>query len=290
MCIMPFHRTMDKPRLIHNAMENRTNDEMLQHYQVEVELADRLRRAHKDERRKLYASVYDELFKRVPSHPQLRRKASAEDSARRVSTQMKVLKPFLQSNTVFMEVGSGDCQLAFAVASRVQKVYAIDVSRCITDADHLPSNVDLIISDGVSVPVRPNTISLAYSNQVLEHLHPEDALEQLRDIHAALAPGGVYLCITPNRLSGPHDISGYFGSVPKGFHLHEYTNYEVLRIFRKAGFSHVIPYLGSKPNNQKRGLTICEVFLSLIPAKIRRRLIRRLNLSSFSSVVALGAK
>jgi Methyltransferase domain len=180
---------MDKPRLIHNAMENRTNDEMLQHYQVEVELADRLRRAHKDERRKLYASVYDELFKRVPSHPQLRRKASAEDSARRVSTQMKVLKPFLQSNTVFMEVGSGDCQLAFAVASIVQKVYAIDVSRCITDADHLPSNVDLIISDGVSVPVRPNTISLAYSNQVLEHLHPEDALEQLRDIHAALARG-----------------------------------------------------------------------------------------------------
>ena len=47
MCIMPFRRTMDKPRLIHNAMENRTNDEMLQHYQVEVELADRLRRAHR---------------------------------------------------------------------------------------------------------------------------------------------------------------------------------------------------------------------------------------------------
>ena len=34
---------------------------------------------------------------------------------------MKVLKPFLQSNTVFMEVGSGDCQLAFAVASSSSK-------------------------------------------------------------------------------------------------------------------------------------------------------------------------
>ena len=255
-----------------------------------MELADRLRRAHKDERRALYASVYDELFKRVPSHPQLRRKASTEDSAKRVSTQMKLLKPFLRSDTVFMEVGPGDCQLAFAVAPTVKKVYAIDVSRCITEADQLPPNVDLVISDGVSVPVQPETISLAYSNQVLEHLHPEDALEQLRDIHAALAPGGVYLCITPNRLSGPHDISGFFSSVPQGLHLHEYTNYEVLRMFRKAGFSRAVPYQRGKPNKQELGLAICEVFLSLIPAKIRRRLIRRFHLSSSSSVVALGAK
>jgi SAM-dependent methyltransferase len=271
-------------------MDDRTNEELLQHYQVEVELADRIRRAHKDERRRLYASVYDELFKRVPSHPQLRRKANAEDSAKRISAQMRLLKPFLQSDTVFMEVGSGDCQLALAIAPTVQKVYAIDVSRCITDADQLPANMDLVISDGVSVPVQPKTISLAYSNQFLEHLHPEDALELLRDIHAALAPGGVYLCITPNRLAGPHDISGYFDSVPRGLHLREYTNYEVLRMFKRAGFSHAVSYLPGRPNNQKFGLTFCEMFLSLIPAKIRRGLIRRFHLSSFSSVVAVGAK
>lgn len=271
-------------------MQDRTEAELRQHYQVEMELADRLKSAHKDNRRKLYASVYDELFKRVPSHPQLRRKLSAEDSARRVGPQIQLLKPFLRPDTVFMEVGSGDCQLAFAVAPTVQKVYAIDVSRCITEADQLPPNVDLVISDGVSVPVQPKTISLAYSNQVLEHLHPEDALEQLRDIYTALAPGGVYLCITPNRLSGPHDISGYFSSVPRGLHLHGYTNYEVLRIFRKAGFSHVVSYLRGKPNTQKFVLTTCEVFLGLISAKIRRRLIRRFSFSPFSSVVALGVK
>lgn len=87
-------------------MDDRTNEELLQHYQVEVELADRLRRAHKDEGRKLYASVYDELFKRIPSHPQLRRKANAEDSAKRIITQMRLLKPFLQSDTIFMEAAN----------------------------------------------------------------------------------------------------------------------------------------------------------------------------------------
>jgi hypothetical protein len=31
----------------------------------------------------------------------------------------------------------------------------------------------------------------------MEHLHPEDAFEQLRNIIRALAPGGRYVCITP---------------------------------------------------------------------------------------------
>jgi SAM-dependent methyltransferase len=271
-------------------VENRSEEELLQHYRVEVELADKIRRAPKDERRKLYVSVYDELFERVPGHPQLRRKSNAEDSSRRVSAQMRFLKPFLRPDTVFMDVGSGDCKLASAVAGTVQKVYAVDVSRCITEGDQLPPNVNLVISDGVSVPVQPKTISIAYSNQVLEHLHPEDALEQLRNIHAALAPGGIYLCVTPNRLSGPHDISGYFNSVAKGLHLNECTNYEVLRMFKKAGFSRVVLYLRGRVHNHKLWLLICEGLLDLIPAAIRRRLVKRLHLSSFLSVIARGEK
>ena len=51
-------------------IETRTREELRQHYDVERELADRLRTASKDERRTLYAEVYDELFKRVPLHPQ----------------------------------------------------------------------------------------------------------------------------------------------------------------------------------------------------------------------------
>ena len=89
------------------------------------------------------------------------------------------------------------------------------------------------------MPVEPGSVDLAYSNQVMEHLHPEDALEQLANIHRALKPGGKYVCVTPNRLNGPHDISRYFEKTAVGLHLKEYTFAELSGLMRESGFRHV---------------------------------------------------
>jgi SAM-dependent methyltransferase len=80
----------------------------------------------------------------------------------------------------------------------------------------------------------------------MEHLHPEDAMEQLGNIYTALRPGGIYICVTPNRVSGPHDISMYFDDVATGFHMKEYTVFELAEIFRKAGFSKVKRFISFK--------------------------------------------
>ena len=53
---------------------NRTKENIREHYDVEKELAHKLRNATKEERGKLYSSLYDELYRRVPHHPQLRKK------------------------------------------------------------------------------------------------------------------------------------------------------------------------------------------------------------------------
>jgi len=53
----------------------------------------------------------------------------------------------------------------------------------------------------------------------------------------ALAPGGIYLCVTPNRLYGPSDVSGYFYDIATGFHLREYSARELSRLFTEAGFA-----------------------------------------------------
>ena len=52
------------------------NNEILirEHYRVEKELANQLRRAGKEERRYLYANVYNELFRKIPYHPQFKKK------------------------------------------------------------------------------------------------------------------------------------------------------------------------------------------------------------------------
>ena len=110
---------------------------------------------------------------------------------------------------------------ASELAKYVQRVYAIDVSDEISGKTKLPHNCNLILSDGTSIPVDPGSVDIAYSNQLMEHLHPDDAVEQLYHIHEALKPGGMYICITPNRLCGPHDISRSFDDTPRGFHLRE---------------------------------------------------------------------
>lgn len=49
------------------------------------------------------------------------------------------------------------------------------------------------------------------------------------------APGGAYYCITPNAVTGPHDISVYFDKVASGFHLKEYSYRELSRAFTGIG-------------------------------------------------------
>jgi SAM-dependent methyltransferase len=255
--------------------EPRTAEELFEDYSTEKELAARLRAAAAAERARLYSSLYDEMYRRTPRHPQLRKKASAAETAAAVARQMGLVRPFLRADTVFLEVGPGDCALSFAAAGVARQVYAADVSAAITAGAVAPPNFRLILSDGVSIPVPPGSVDVAYSNQLMEHLHPDDAVAQLDGIARALRPGGVYLCVTPNRVSGPHDISKYFSDVATGFLLKEYTFAELRALLRAVGFATVTPYLGASgvhffyPGFLVRA---CEGFLGALPAPLRRRL------------------
>ena len=113
-----------------------------------------------------------------------------------------------------------------------------------TELEQLPANCEFLLSDGVSVPAPRESVDLAYSHQMMEHLHPDDALEQLRNVYQALKPGGYYFCATPNRLSGPWDISRHFDDVATGFHLREYTWGELLELLREVGFRNFRAHTG----------------------------------------------
>lgn len=253
--------------------EVRSEAQLREHYLIERELADRLRRAGAAERRSLYPLVYDELYRRVPSHPMNR--PNQHGRARGVGQDLAFLRRFLRPGCVFMEIGAGDCALACRIAPGVGRVFAIDVSEEIMRAAKPPANVDLVLSDGTSIPVAEGSVDVAFSDQLMEHLHPDDAAEQLRNIHLALRPGGVYVCITPNRLYGPRDVSMYFDDVATGFHLLEYTARELDRLLRSAGFSRARFYAGARgvflpvPSAVAFG---AESALAALPPERRRRL------------------
>jgi SAM-dependent methyltransferase len=218
--------------------DTRTAERLREHYDVEVELAARLKEASSTERRRLYGEVYDELFARVPDHPQLARKTDPHAQAEYARRQTELIRQFLPIGGSYVEIGAGDCATVRQVAELGGSVTAVEVSADIVPAD-LPSNVTVAISDGVSVPVQPGSADLVYSNQLMEHLHPDDAAEQLRNIVRALRPGGRYICITPNRYTGPHDISARFADEPRGFHLREYGYRDLRRLFESAGLRRV---------------------------------------------------
>lgn len=255
-------------------------DQIKEHYELEKSLASRLLNSTKQERQHLYTALYDELFTKISFHPQLSVKADPTAVAWIVAQRMQLIENFLNPDLIFMEIGPGDCTLSLEIAKHVKKVYALDVSNEITKNLAMPANFELIISDGCSVPLPDNSVDVAYSHQLMEHLHPDDAIEQLQAICRALVVGGTYICITPNKLSGPHDISQHFDEVATGFHLKEYLLSELYQLFRAAGFSKVSLYKSYQTTHLQIPLfsiTIwlfmtIESVLKVLPFPLRRKI------------------
>lgn len=216
-----------------------TQETHRRHYELEKRLANRLRTASRDERKGLYSIVYDELYSSLPEHPGNLQKNDPARTAASVRSALRFLTPYLHPNTKFLEIGAGDAALSIAVANRVAKAYALEVTAEKASGKELPENLDFILTDGFAIPVQDRSIDIAFSDQVMEHLHPDDAEEQLTNIYHALAPGAPYICLTPNYLSGPHDVSAFFDEVPTGFHLKEYTTTELAQLFRRVGFRNI---------------------------------------------------
>jgi SAM-dependent methyltransferase len=256
--------------------EPRSADRLRLHYTVERRLADRLRAAGSaEERRTIFSSMYDELFEAVPDHPRLlARRNLRQERAHGIDWDMAQLGRFLKPGCTFLEIGAGDCELSVRVAQRgAAQVYAVDI--CDQARAPLPPNVALVISDGRDIAVPEGSVDVAFSDQLMEHLHPEDAMTQLASVHRALKAGGVYVCITPNRLYGPSDISAYFDDVARGFHLREYTVFEVRKVLEQSGFSSVRAYIGARGYFFRFPIAVLEALermLDAIPTKVRRRI------------------
>jgi glycosyltransferase involved in cell wall biosynthesis/SAM-dependent methyltransferase len=255
--------------------ETRPMERIRQHYELEKRLAAKLMAANDLDRRALYTEVYDQYMRAVDDGFYHRVRNDGRHQAKQRSIALKLLGRFLRPETVYMELGPGDCNVALAVAQRVKQVYAVDVSKEITNGFSIPKNFELIISDGTSVHVPPESVDVAYSNQLMEHVHPDDAFQQLLGIRRALRPGGVYICRTPNALSGPHDVSAFFDDAATGFHLKEYTYGELAAVFRRAGFRKIRAIVGARGHNLPLAcpvgpLSLLEKTLQRLPRRLRK--------------------
>ena len=279
----------DYKRIQRHFGDSRKPERLIAHYELERRLADRLRASSRHERANLYAVLYTELFASLPDHPQNTKKA--DSGAARITTELPLLRPMLTPTSVFLELGCGDAKLTLAVAGLVAQAIALDVTDALVDRTIAPSNFRFLKTSGVEIALPDGSVDLIYSNQLMEHLHVDDVGDQLREIVRVLKPGGRYLCVTPSRVTGPHDISCMIDDTATGFHMREYDYGSMRTIFLRAGFSRVgFPLvvrgrrLGTPPYLVLRAL---EWMLLSMPSGFRRRV---RFVTPLMGVTAIGTK
>lgn len=223
-------------KLLRPLPNGRTLDRVRHHYEVEKRLAARLRASTRGERSEILRSMYDELFAEVPDHPRLVRRGDEAATRAANARKWRVLGPLIGPRTVYAEFGPGDCRFALEVAGRAELVYAIDVSDQRSDPAAFPDNFRHITYDGYELGLDDGRVDVAFSDQLLEHIHPDDTAMHLELVRRILRDGGVYVFRTPHAFSGPHDVSRYFSLEPEGFHLKEWTYREMIAALRRAGF------------------------------------------------------
>jgi SAM-dependent methyltransferase len=194
--------------------------------------------------------------------------------------QARLIRRFVGPRVSFVEIGDGDAAVALAVAPHVARATAVDVTDALAPA-HGPDGFEFVAFDGFELPLPPGGVDFVYSNDVVEHLHPDDLDDHLRGVLRVLRPGGRYLCVTPNRLSGPHDVSRHFAETPQGFHLREYTLGELADRFAAAGFrdAATLTSVAGYAVDRVPGLHVAraaEAVLERLPHRARRRAARPL--------------
>ncbi|MFH1770946.1 MAG: class I SAM-dependent methyltransferase [archaeon] len=142
--------------------------------------------------------------------------------------------------------GYGKSSIEFARISK--EVYGLDVDdSVIKEATKIAKsqkvkNIKFNSTKDFKIPLKTNSVDFVYSNDLTEHLHPDDLKIHVKEVLRILKKGGYYICITPNRFFGPHDISKKFvkrGEPAQGLHLREYSYKELTGIFKKTGFRKV---------------------------------------------------
>lgn len=132
--------------------------------------------------------------------------------------------------------------------------------------------------------------SVAYWNDVFEHIPTDEIEEYLLGLYSLLKPGGVLITITPNWHMRPSDVTMNFRpprSEAEGFHLKEYTLREVHGLLRRVGFANVaVPCWISRKKihlnpllNLTRTKCLLEPLLERLPYKVAVQMCRRFGLS-----------
>lgn len=208
------------------------------HYELEKALAERIKAAPASDRARIAGEAMDTVFREIPWHPMLT--LPADEYRKRLARKIAAFSPWIPSGKDLLDIGCGKGEMTAAFAGRSKTCTGIDVSaEILKGAPRIP-NVTYIVMDAVTLDLPDDSFDIAFSSQLIEHLHPDDVARHFAAVARVLRPGGRYVFNTPNRINGPWDVSRYFDEVATGFHLKEWTYAELVDVLRAAGFGRIV--------------------------------------------------
>lgn len=215
-----------------------TREQLEFHYRLERDLAERILRAPPAERVQVTLAAYEELFRRIPWHPG--HLQTAEIRSLHEAGYGLFLRLAGRGHDI-LEIGCGGGEHLRELAPHNRRCVGIDIAAgSLASRETLPPNVELHLADAVDLSLFPDqSFDYVFSKQLLEHLHPDDLPQHLREAWRVLRPGGRYVFETPTSVTGPHDISRHFDTTATGLHLREYRFGTLLPLLRAAGFMEV---------------------------------------------------
>lgn len=185
----------------------------------------------------------------------------------------KLLRDILnkKGNCMFLEAGIGTGKIIKEIAVLPN----VNVMGCDTyiDRSYISANINVFectIYEFLN-KLEDNSIDVFYWNDVMEHIPEDEIKEHIKLLHKKMAPGGLIITITPNRLKGPCDITWHFephGTIAKGFHFHEYTFQEVLNIFKEYNLVSAYSILGYTKKGWYVLMPVCADKIKLFIEKI----------------------
>lgn len=221
-----------------------TEEMILRHWELEKRLTKDLLESNPENRWEVFERCYNTLYGELEWLNQLIGADSVSPPSQRYKNWAYLIGPPPKK---IYEVGSGKGEMITYLANCGFECRATEIAHHRGQkyvAEH--SNLSWGISDGVHLErfEAPNSYDVVISDQVIEHLHPDDLYEHFKGAMSILSTGGRYIFATPHKYVGPSDISRVFKcDKPMGMHLKEYTYEEIKGLLVQAGFKAVYAVL-----------------------------------------------
>jgi len=116
-------------------------------------------------------------------------------------TAYKYVKKFVKGKYV-IEIGCGTGYGADYLSQFASNIVAMDISKkCIINCHtkHKKDKLTFLQASGLNIPLKDDSLNVAVSFQVIEHIDPKKIGDYLSEIKRVLTDGSVFVASTPNK-------------------------------------------------------------------------------------------